>query len=304
MIAVIAADPGVLAGSPGHGSPRRPAAQRRARDRALPAARSIRRASSSILLANSATPTRTYRRPSCASAAASQPPSDLARQVVTVRPGQLRDCERRPAFEVVGERIGSGVHGRDERGRAVQQRDHGIAERLGNACFGAVHPPIRCNLSTRRLPRILGETAPGCHSDYTRPVRSNRDALARARAAHAAPALVDPDRTQIVNAGYRTGPLREVFGYEPAWPVVSEARRSQVAELIGTPAPASMTGPHGGAHAGIFGAGDPDAEHLNSPLSANARRAADRPGERPVRIAFVELEKVRDGGRRRQVRRS
>jgi hypothetical protein len=45
--------------------------------------------------------------------------------------------------------------------------------------------------------------------------------------------------------------------------VVSEARRSQVAELIGTPAPAPMTGPYGGAHAGIVGAGDPDAEHMD-----------------------------------------
>jgi glutamate synthase domain-containing protein 2 len=42
------------------------------------------------------------------------------------------------------------------------------------------------------------------------------------------PALIDPDRIEMVNAGFRSLSLREAFAYEDGWPVMSEARRADI----------------------------------------------------------------------------
>lgn len=76
------------------------------------------------------------------------------------------------------------------------------------------------------------------------------------------PALVDPDRIEMVNAGFRSLRLRDVFGYEDGWPVTSAERRAEVEALIGAPAPRPAPGPEAGEQAGFPGAGDPEAEHM------------------------------------------
>jgi len=84
------------------------------------------------------------------------------------------------------------------------------------------------------------------------------------------PALVDPDRIEMVNAGFRSLSLREVFGYEDGWPLMSAGRRAEIEGLIGAPAPRPAPGPEAGEHAGFPHAGDPEAEHmeLRSPRDA------------------------------------
>src|SRR4051794_27170275 len=84
------------------------------------------------------------------------------------------------------------------------------------------------------------------------------------------PTLVDADRIEMVNAGFRSLSLREVFGYEDGWPVISAERRTEIEGLIGAPAPRPAPGPEAGEHAGFPHAGDPDAEHmeLRSPRDA------------------------------------
>jgi glutamate synthase domain-containing protein 2 len=84
------------------------------------------------------------------------------------------------------------------------------------------------------------------------------------------PALVDPDRVEMVNAGFRSLPLRDVFGYEPDWPLMSPARRAEIEGLVGPPAPRPGPGPGAGEHAGFPHVGDPDAEHMD------VRSARDR----------------------------
>ena len=77
------------------------------------------------------------------------------------------------------------------------------------------------------------------------------------------PALIDPERIEMVNAGFRSLPLREVFGYEQDWPFMSDARREEIEGLIGAPAPLPAPGPEAGEHAGFPRAGDPEAEHMD-----------------------------------------
>src|SRR5206468_3551683 len=52
-------------------------------------------------------------------------------EVVAIRAGQPQDGDRRPAPEVIGEGMGVGQGGRDDRDRALEQGGDGIAERAG-----------------------------------------------------------------------------------------------------------------------------------------------------------------------------
>jgi glutamate synthase domain-containing protein 2 len=74
------------------------------------------------------------------------------------------------------------------------------------------------------------------------------------------PALIDPGRIEIVNAGFRSLPLRDAFGYEGSWPVMSDARRTEIEGLIGAPASRRPPGPEAGeqSHPRV---GDPTARH-------------------------------------------
>jgi glutamate synthase domain-containing protein 2 len=99
-------------------------------------------------------------------------------------------------------------------------------------------------------------------ANYIVALRSELLSLARACGARH-PALIDPDRIEIVSAGYATAPLREVFGYAPEWPVLSESRRAEAATLIAGPTPAPPPGPRAGEHGGIPGAGDPTRRHMD-----------------------------------------
>jgi hypothetical protein len=67
-----------------------------------------------------------------------------------------------------------------------------------------------------------------------------------------------------VGERYTATPLREVFGYEPGWPVVSPARREEVEALIGAPAPPQPPGPEAGEPAGFPGAGEPGRPHQDA----------------------------------------
>jgi hypothetical protein len=75
------------------------------------------------------------------------------------------------------------------------------------------------------------------------------------------PALVDPDRIEVVSERYASAPLRAVFGYESGWPLISAGRRAEIEALIGAPAPPAPPGPAAGEQAGFPGAGDPSRRH-------------------------------------------
>ena len=72
------------------------------------------------------------------------------------------------------------------------------------------------------------------------------------------------DRVEIVSQRYESASLRDVFGYEPAWPVISAERRAETDALIGAPAPRPAAGPEAGEHAGIPGAGEPGRPHVDA----------------------------------------
>ena len=56
--------------------------------------------------------------------------------------------------------------------------------------------------------------------------------LALARTCGAAhPALVGPEHIEIVGERFGSASLREVFGYDAAWPALSAARRSELAAI-------------------------------------------------------------------------
>ena len=67
---------------------------------------------------------------------------------------------------------------------------------------------------------------------YVRALRGELLALARA-CGTVHPALVEPDRLEIVSERFRSTPLQEVFGYEPGWATPSPARRAEI-ELMMT----------------------------------------------------------------------
>jgi glutamate synthase domain-containing protein 2 len=77
------------------------------------------------------------------------------------------------------------------------------------------------------------------------------------------PALVDPARIEMVNAGFRSLPLRDVFGYEDDWPLRSPERRAEIEALVGPPARRPEPGPEAAEHAGFPHAGEEDAEHMD-----------------------------------------
>jgi glutamate synthase domain-containing protein 2 len=99
-------------------------------------------------------------------------------------------------------------------------------------------------------------------ANYVTALRAELLSLARACGVRH-PALLTGDHIDIVSPGYRLAPLREVFGYAPGWPVISEARRAATEALTGEPAPVPQPGPQAGEHAGGPGAGQPGREHMD-----------------------------------------
>ena len=97
-------------------------------------------------------------------------------------------------------------------------------------------------------------------ANYVTGLRAELLSLARACGARH-PALLDPARVEVVGERYSATPFREVFGYEPEWPVMSASRRAEVEALIGAPDPQRPPGPESGEHAGFPGAGDPARRH-------------------------------------------
>jgi hypothetical protein len=96
-------------------------------------------------------------------------------------------------------------------------------------------------------------------ANYLVGLRGEMLALGRACGARH-PALIDPGRIEMVNAGFRSLPLRDVFGYEDSWPVMSDARRTEIEGLIGAPAPRRPPGPEVGEQS-FPRVGDPTASH-------------------------------------------
>src|SRR3954463_10569047 len=93
-------------------------------------------------------------------------------------------------------------------------------------------------------------------ASYLTGLRAEMLALGRACGARH-PALIDPERIELVNAGFRSLPLRDVFAYETGWPVMSDARRAEIEALIGAPARRPGPGPDGGGDAGLPRRGGP-----------------------------------------------
>ncbi|MBI5104734.1 MAG: FMN-binding glutamate synthase family protein, partial [Solirubrobacterales bacterium] len=79
------------------------------------------------------------------------------------------------------------------------------------------------------------------------------------------PALVRPERLEIVTERYGTARLRDVFGYEDDWPLLSPARRAEVEALVGTGggrrAPGPEAGPIPGDEAGTRAPDEPTEPH-------------------------------------------
>lgn len=93
------------------------------------------------------------------------------------------------------------------------------------------------------------------HATYVRALRGELLALARTcGVTH--PALVDPDRLEIVSERFRGAPLHEVFGYEPGWATPSPARRAEIEALMSERAEWRATGPEQGPVPGDGTGGD------------------------------------------------
>jgi glutamate synthase domain-containing protein 2 len=135
--------------------------------------------------------------------------------------------------------------------------------------------PTGVATQSRRLMRGLDPELKSVRAaNYVVSLRGEILSLSRALGARH-PALVDPGRIEMVNAGYRSLPFRDVFGYEADWPVMSEERRAEIEGLIGAPAPRPAPGPDAGEHAGFPHAGDPEAEHMDlRSMSGGAGAAA------------------------------
>jgi glutamate synthase domain-containing protein 2 len=99
-------------------------------------------------------------------------------------------------------------------------------------------------------------------ANYIVALRAELQSLSRACGARH-PALIDPDRIEVVSQRYASAPVREVFGYQPDWPIISGERRAKAEALIGSPAAPPPPGPGAGEHAGIPGAGDPSRRHMD-----------------------------------------
>jgi glutamate synthase domain-containing protein 2 len=115
-------------------------------------------------------------------------------------------------------------------------------------------------------PRLMRGLDPTLKSEraanYLIGLRGEILALSRACGARH-PALVDPGGLEMVNAGFRSLPMRDVFGYEPDWPLISPGRRADIELLIGATATRAAPGPEAGEQAGFPRAGEPDAEHMD-----------------------------------------
>jgi glutamate synthase domain-containing protein 2 len=78
-------------------------------------------------------------------------------------------------------------------------------------------------------PELKGARA----GNYLVALRGELLSLSRSCGAHH-PALLRPERMEIVTERYGSVGLREVFGYDAEWPLLSEARRTEVEALIDT----------------------------------------------------------------------
>jgi glutamate synthase domain-containing protein 2 len=82
-------------------------------------------------------------------------------------------------------------------------------------------------------------------ANYLVALRAETASLARTTG-YAHPGLVRPEAIEIVSERYGTADLREVFGYEDDWPLLSRARAEEVAGLVGTGGTARGPGPQSG----------------------------------------------------------
>src|SRR3712207_57795 len=99
-------------------------------------------------------------------------------------------------------------------------------------------------------------------ANYLASLRAEALALGRACGVRH-PALIRPDHMEIVGERYSTQSVREVFGYAPEWPLLSDARRAEIEGLVGEPAARPLPGPDAGEAGGYPRAGDPDAQHTD-----------------------------------------
>ncbi|HYF24949.1 MAG TPA: FMN-binding glutamate synthase family protein, partial [Baekduia sp.] len=82
-------------------------------------------------------------------------------------------------------------------------------------------------------------------ANYVRALRGEVLSLSRALGVNH-PALVDPDQIEIISERYHADPVREVFGFRPEWRRVPEARREEIAGLIGVGPGRRRPGPERG----------------------------------------------------------
>ncbi len=57
------------------------------------------------------------------------------------------------------------------------------------------------------------------------------------------PALISPDHIEIITERFGSAPLAEIFGYEAAWPVLSDRRRAEIERLLAPAARADLAAP-------------------------------------------------------------
>ncbi len=104
-------------------------------------------------------------------------------------------------------------------------------------------------------------------ANYLIALRAEIMSLARATGVRH-PALMSPESIEIVSERYTTANVREVFGYEPGWTVVSVERRAEIELMVGAPAPIAPPGPQAGPIPGDAaaprGADEPTREHADA----------------------------------------
>ncbi len=90
-------------------------------------------------------------------------------------------------------------------------------------------------------------------ANYVRALRAELLSLSRAMGV-AHPALLAPDHLELVDDRFGTGRLEAVFGYDPGWREIGDARRAEIEGLLGppggTPAPGPQKGPVPGDDSG------------------------------------------------------
>jgi glutamate synthase domain-containing protein 2 len=92
-------------------------------------------------------------------------------------------------------------------------------------------------------------------ANYVRALRAELLALSRSMGV-VHPAQITPEHLEIVSERFATSRVEDIFGYDPAWRVLSRERTQEIEGLVGPPDDVPSPGPEGGPIAGDEAGGD------------------------------------------------